>query len=81
MERRLNLFDVLGRGLALTIRANPDRAARRVGIAAITELLWRAGRWSVAPRLNGDQTNQGRTPLLSPRRIRLYRVRLYRAPQ
>ena len=37
--------------------------------------------WAVSARLNGDQSNQGRQLTMDPRKIRIYRVRLYSASQ
>ena len=35
------------------------------------------GKWTVARRLNGDQTNQGRNLSLPATEVRIYRVKLY----
>ena len=81
LQRRPNVFDVLGRGLEITVRRDPDVDDRIAGIAGIAKLRRHAGRWIVARRLNGDQTNQGRNLLLSPQTFRLYRIRLYTIPR
>ena len=81
LQRRPNVFDVLGRGLEITVRRDPDVDDRIAGIAGIAQLRRHAGRWIVARRLNGDQTNQGRNLLLSPQTFRLYRIRLYTIPR
>ena len=77
LERRPNVFDLLGSGLAVTVLRNPDTDDRIAGIAGIEALHWRARHWTVAGRLNGDQSNQGRQVLLAAHHVRLYRVRLY----
>ena len=81
LQRAPNVFDVLGRGLAITVRRDPNVAEGLAGIAGITQLRRHAGRWVVAKRLNGDQSNQGRTLLLSSRAFHLYRVDLYSIPR
>ena len=81
LQRAPNVFDVLGRGLAITVRRDPNVAEGLAGIAGITQLRRHAGRWIVAKRLNGDQSNQGRTLLLSSRAFHLYRVDLYSIPR
>ena len=80
LQRRPNVFDVLGRGLEITVRRDPDVDDRIAGIAGIAQLRRHAGRWIVARRLNGDQSNQGRSLLLSPQTFHLYRIRLYTIP-
>jgi len=74
-------FYVLGSGLTVTFLRDPDVDDEIAGIAGIDELAWTAGRWTVAQRLNGDQSNQGRELLMDPHTIRLYRVRLYSYPR
>ena len=81
LQRRPNVFDVLGRGLAITVRRDPDVDDRIAGIAGIAQLRRHAGRWIVARRLNGDQSNQGRDLLLSSQTFHLYRIRLYTIPR
>ena len=81
LQRAPNVFDVLGRGLAITVRRDPNVAEGLAGMAGITQLRRHAGRWVVAKRLNGDQSNQGRTLLLSSRAFHLYRVDLYSIPR
>ena len=46
-QRRPNVFDVLGRGLAITVRRDPDVDDR---IAGIAQLRRHAGRWILARR-------------------------------
>lgn len=77
LERRPNVFDVLGSGLDVHVLRNPDTDARIAGIASVEALRWKGHGWSVAHRLNGDQTDQGRQIQLAPHHIGLYRVHLY----
>jgi len=74
-------FYVLGSGLAVTFLRDPDVDDAIAGIAGIDELACTSGRWTVARRLNGDQSNQGRGLLMDPHTIRLYRVTLYSYPR
>ena len=81
LQRAPNVFDVLGRGLEITVRRDPNRDDRIAGIAGVAQLRRHGDRWIVAKRLNGDQTNQGRNLLLPPRTFHLYRLRLYSIPR
>lgn len=81
LERRTNVFDVLGMGLNVTFLRNPDIDDRIAGIAGVEQMRWARSRWVIARRLNGDQTNQGRGLLMSPHTAHLYRVRLYSIPR
>lgn len=81
LRRAPNVFDVLGRGLALTVRRDPNVAEGLAGIADIAPLHRHAGRWIVAKRLNGDQSNQRRTLLLSPQAFHFYRMHLHSIPR
>lgn len=71
-------FYVLGSGLSVSFLRDPDADDAIAGIGAIDRLEWKDGRWSVAQRLNGDQSDQGRQLLMDGRKVQLYRVRLYR---
>ena len=73
-------FYVLGSGLTVSFLRDPDVDDHLAGIAAVAELAWRDGRWTVAKQLNGDQSDQGRELLLDAHAIHLYRVRLYSYP-
>jgi Domain of unknown function (DUF5597)/Beta-galactosidase len=70
-------FYVLGSGLSVSFLRDPDVAAGTAGIAGIDRLAWQDGRWTVAQRLNGDQTDQGRELLMDAHAVHLYRVKLY----
>jgi hypothetical protein len=74
-------FEVLGSGLTVTFLRDPDAGDGIAGIAGIERLAWRGGRWTVARRLNGDQSNQGRGLIMDPHTVHLYRVRLYSYPR
>lgn len=76
-------FYVLGSGLTVSFLSDPDTdsgLAGTAGIAGIARLTWKDGRWTVAQRMNGDQSDQGRELLMDPDAIHLYRVSLYRYP-
>jgi Domain of unknown function (DUF5597)/Beta-galactosidase len=73
-------FYLLGSGLTVDFLRDPDAGAGMAGIAGIDRLAWKQGRWTVAERLNGDQTNQGRELLMDAHTMQLYRVRLYSYP-
>lgn len=79
MQTAPDEFYVLGTGLAVSFLRDPDLDDRLAGIADIAELAWKSGRWTVARRMNGDQSDQGRQ-LLMDAHVRLYRVRLYSYP-
>ena len=78
LQRAPNAFDILARGLQITIRRDPDVGE---GIAGIAQLRRRAGRWVVARRLSGDQSNQGRNLLLTSSAFHLDRIHLYSIPR
>ena len=44
-------------------------------------LEWQNGKWTVAERLNGDQSDQGRELLMDAHAVHLNRVRLYSYPR
>jgi Domain of unknown function (DUF5597)/Beta-galactosidase len=77
MQSAPDEFYVLGSGLSVSFLRDPDVAAGTAGIAGIDRLAWQDGRWTVAQRLNGDQTNQGRELLMDAHAVHLYRVKLY----
>ena len=68
-------------GLTVKMSRDPDTDARVSGIASIEEVSRAGAEWAVIARLNGDQSNQGRQLTMDPRKIRIYRVRLYTASQ
>jgi hypothetical protein len=78
---RLAEIYIVGSGLTVAFLRDPDVDDRIAGIAEIDELTWKAGRWTIAERLNGDQSNQGHGLLMDAHLIHLYRVRLYSYPR
>jgi hypothetical protein len=77
LQRSPGEFDVIGSGLTVSFLRDPDTDDQIAGIAAIDELAWQDGRWTIEARLNGDQSNQGRELLMHAHTVHLYRVRLY----
>ena len=69
-------FLVIGSGLTVSIRRDPDVDARVAGISSIEEVSRSGTEWTVLRRLNGDQSNQGRQLMMDPKRFHIYRVRL-----
>jgi hypothetical protein len=79
IESRPDEFFVVGSGLTVKMSRDPDTDAKMCGIASIEEVSRIGAEWAVSARLNGDQSNQGRQLTMDPRKIRIYRVRLYSA--
>jgi Domain of unknown function (DUF5597) len=84
MQSAAGEFYVLGSGLNVSFLRDPDAEPgvdnSVAGIAGIAELAWKDGGWTVAERMNGDQSDQGRELLMDAHAIHLYRVRLYSYP-
>jgi hypothetical protein len=74
-------FLVVGSGLTVVVSRDPDTDARVAGISSIEQLSGTAPGWTVAARLNGDQSNQGRQLTMDPQQVRTFRLRLYSAPR
>jgi hypothetical protein len=74
-------FLVVGSGLTVVVSRDPDTDARVAGISSIEQLSGTAPGWTVAARLNGDQSNQGRQLTMDPQQVRIFRLRLYSAPR
>jgi len=72
-------FLVMGSGLTVKVTRDADTDQRIAGIASIEEVTKAGAGWTVAARLNGDQSNQGRQLTMDARTIRIYRLRLYNA--
>ena len=70
-------FYVLGSGLRVSFQRDPDTDNQVAGISSIDQLTYTDGKWTMAQRLNGDQSDQGRALLMDPHRFRVYRVKLY----
>ncbi|MGH8295234.1 MAG: DUF5597 domain-containing protein [Steroidobacteraceae bacterium] len=81
MQSGAGEFYILGSGLTVSFLRNPDVDDSIAGIASIAQLKWNNGGWTVAQRMNGDQSNQGRQLLMDPHTIHLYRVSLYSYPR
>jgi len=70
-------FYIVGTGLTVTIRRDPDVDARVAGIDSIEEISRQGGTWQTLRRLNGDQSNQGRQLMMDPHNAHVYRVRVH----
>ena len=81
IESRPDEFFVAGSGLTVKISRDPDTDGRIAGIANIEQVSRAGPDWTVAARINGDQSNQGRQLTLDSREVRTYRMRLYSASQ
>ncbi|SNT36571.1 Beta-galactosidase GanA [Granulicella rosea] len=77
IESAPNEFYISGRGLTVSFFRDPDVDEKTGGIASIEELTHADGKWTTQRRLNGDQTNQGRSLSLAPKDVHTYRVKLY----
>jgi hypothetical protein len=54
LERRPNVFDLLGSGLTVIVLRTPDADDRIAGIAGIEALHWHGNHWAIGERLNAD---------------------------
>jgi beta-galactosidase GanA len=70
-------FLIGGTSLSISVSVDPDAREGIAGIASVEEGSRANGQWTTTRRLNGDQTNQGRTILLPDHRVSLLRVKLY----
>jgi beta-galactosidase GanA len=70
-------FLVAGSGLSVAIIRDPDTDGRVSGIASVEQVALQNGQWNTERRLNGDQSNQGRTLQMDAHEMRIYRVKLY----
>jgi hypothetical protein len=70
-------FLIGGTSLSISVSVDPDVREGIAGIASVEEGSRANGQWTTTRRLNGDQTNQGRTIMLPDHRVSLLRVRLY----
>ena len=77
IESAPNEFYIAGRGLTLSFSRDPDADDRLAAVARIEEGTRVGGKWIVARRLNGDQSNQGRQLMMDANEVRIYRVVLY----
>jgi hypothetical protein len=70
-------FYIVGTGLTVNIRRDPDVDARVAGIDSIEEVSRHGDTWQTLRRLNGDQSNQGRQLMMDPHNAHVYRVRVH----
>ncbi|WP_198670273.1 DUF5597 domain-containing protein [Dyella sp. C9] len=70
-------FFVVGSGLTVNVRRDPDADAKVAGISSIEEVTRQGADWVVRRRLNGDQSNQGRQLMMDAQHMRIYRVRVH----
>lgn len=70
-------FLVVGSGLTVSIRRDPDVDARVAGISSVEEVARSGSDWTVLRRLNGDESNQGRQLMMDPKAFHIYRLRLH----
>ena len=73
-------FLIGGTSLSISFSVDPDAREGIAGIASVEEGSRTNGQWTTTRRLNGDQTNQGRTIMLRDHRVSLLRVALYAIP-
>ena len=74
-------FLVGGTALTVTIAKDIDVSGGIAGIASVEEGSRSAGQWKTERRLNGDQSNQGRSVSLPAHEFKLLQVKLYKIPQ
>jgi hypothetical protein len=70
-------FYIIGCGLTVSFRRDPDTDNKLSGIGSIEEVTRSDGSWTTLRRLNGDQSNQGRQLQMDPHQFHIYRVVLY----
>jgi len=70
-------FYLVGTGLTVNIRRDPDEDTRVAGIDSIEEVSRQGDTWQTLRRLNGDQSNQGRQLMMDPHNAHVYRVRVH----
>ena len=73
-------FLVAGSGMQITITADQDTSPAKLlpaaEIVSVDEVSLQGGAWVAGRRLNGDQTNQGRSVTLPAHRFEVLRVRV-----
>jgi hypothetical protein len=77
IQQSADEFYIAGRGLTISFTRDPDVDDRIGRIASIEEVSRIDGKWITQRRLNGDQSNQGRSLSLAPNQVHTYRVLLY----
>lgn len=73
-------FLLAGTALSVSVSVDPEAGNGIAGIADVEEGSRTDGKWVTLRRLNGDQTNQGRSILIADHRYALLRVQLYTIP-
>ena len=73
-------FLIGGTSLSISVSVDPNVREGIAGIASVEEGSRANGQWTTIRRLNGDQTNQGRSIMLPDHRVSLLRVKLYAIP-
>ncbi len=74
-------FLIGGAALSITVSKDVDRGDGIAGIASVEEGSRVRGEWVTELRLNGDQSNQGRSVSLPAHGFKLLRVKLYTIPR
>lgn len=74
-------FLVAGSALTITVTKDVDVSEGIAGIVSVEEGSRTGGQWKTERRLNGDESNQGRSVSLPARRFSLLRVKLYTIPE
>jgi hypothetical protein len=67
----------VGVGSGFRVIFRPKNGDGQIGIEAVDEGEYRAGRWAPGRRLNGDENDQGRTWRFSDKRISVERCTVY----
>jgi Domain of unknown function (DUF5597)/Beta-galactosidase len=70
-------FLIGGTSLSISVSVDPDAREGIAGITSVEEGSRANGQWTTTHRLNGDQTNQGRSIMLPDHRVSLLRVKLF----
>ena len=70
-------FMVAGSALTITVTKDVDAGQGIAGIVSVEEGLRTGGQWKTVRRLNGDESNQGRSISLPAHQFKLLRVKLY----
>jgi hypothetical protein len=71
---------IAGSGLTISVAKDVDAGDGIAGIVSVEEGSRAAGQWKTERRLNGDQSNQGRSISLPAHEFTLLRVKLYSIP-
>jgi len=77
LETEKDSFLVVGSGLTVHVSRDPDTDTGVAGIASIEEVAKNGAEWVTVRRLNGDESDQGKSLIMDARRVKIYRVKLY----